>query len=438
MKIIFYTVVISFLLLLPVVSRAEVEINGDIEINNLLSLDGEGNYLNYKNMNIFSLKTKHSFSEDALAFGEFRLKNIGFPSINSLSDLNDKSNVEPLALELREAYIEFYGFLLEDLDLKVGKQRISWGTADGMNPTDNLNPEDLEDPLDFKRKLGVNSLKLSYYLNSVTFTGIVIPIFVPAVFPSTLALSQGSQLSLPPGMTLRNMTDDITLPETKLKNSIGAAKISWNIFNYDMSLSYLYGRDDIPIANRIDITAVDATNLDVNISMKYPKMYVVGYDIAGSIGEVGVWAELGCFLSEKVEMETYTNGIFTQKETVLEDTVYFKYVIGSDYTFKGGYYVNIQFLHGFFIERGSNLGNYIMTGIEKKFLNDELKIKLFGGVDITDTSNLGFMYGPEISYKQSDNTDIIVGAILIGGKAGTTFEQFKDLDELYLKFRYSF
>jgi len=436
---IFCLIIVILLLLLPTTSRAEVEINGGIEINNLLSLEKERNYLNYKNMNIFSLKAKASLSSEALAFGEFHLKNIGFPIVNSLSDLNKKSKVEPWALKLKEAYMEIYDFLFNNLDLKVGKQRISWGTADGMNPTDNLNPEDLEDPLDFKRKLGVNSLKLSYYLGPFAFIGVAIPIFTPSILPSHLiAMQETSQFPLPLGMTLNDITDKVFLPEQKPENSMGAIKIAWNVLSYDMSVSYFYGRDDIPIANRIDITSINVTAVDVNISMSYPKMHVIGYDLAGSIWDVGLWTELGCFIPEKIERNTYLNGILIQQETTLKDNPYFKYVIGSDYTFNAGFYINIQYIRGFFIERGDNLGDYIMAGIEKKFLNDSLKTSLRSAVEITDIDNPGFMPSPEISYLPNDNTEVIIGAIILEGEEGTTFGQFKSLDEMYLKFKYSF
>ena len=51
---------------------------------------------------------------------------------------------------------------------------------------------------------------------------------------------------------------------------------------------------------------------------------------------------------------------------------YAKYVLGMDYTFETGLYIQAQYLHGFTTERGANeLHDYLIGVIEKKFLNDE-------------------------------------------------------------------
>ena len=76
--------------------------------------------------------------------------------------------------------------------------------------------------------------------------------------------------------------------------------------------------------------------------------------------------------------------------------------------------------------------------IEKKYLNDELKISLRGGMDLTDIENIGFMPSPEVSYKPVDNFEMIVGAIVLEGNEGTTFSQFNDLDQAFLKIKYNF
>jgi len=46
--------------------------------------------------------------------------------------------------------------LTSTLDIRIGRQRIAWGTADKLNPTDNLNPDDLEDIFDFGKHLDSN------------------------------------------------------------------------------------------------------------------------------------------------------------------------------------------------------------------------------------------------------------------------------------------
>src|SRR3989338_3899592 len=58
-------------------------------------------------------------------------------------------------------------FRFENSDLSVGKQIITWGRADGVNPTDNLSPKNytLLLPEEGDRKTGVASLKYDYYFS---------------------------------------------------------------------------------------------------------------------------------------------------------------------------------------------------------------------------------------------------------------------------------
>ena len=113
------------------------------------------------NENRLTLELGKKFNNDKGKFySEVWLRNIGLPGIYSNADLYNKNIVDPYNLEIREAYVQLYGFLTKNLDLKVGKQRIAWGTADKLNPTDNLNPYDLEDVLDFGRHRGSWALNL--------------------------------------------------------------------------------------------------------------------------------------------------------------------------------------------------------------------------------------------------------------------------------------
>ena len=66
--------------------------------------------------------------------------------------------------DLREAYFEIKGFLLDNVDVKIGRQRIAWGTADELNPKDNIIPLDLSDIWDFSNHLGSDAVQLSVYL----------------------------------------------------------------------------------------------------------------------------------------------------------------------------------------------------------------------------------------------------------------------------------
>ena len=96
------------------------------------------------NENRLTLRLDKKITDNSKFYSEVWLRNIGLPGINSSSDLYNKGIIDHYNLEVREAYVQLYGFLTKNLDVTIGRQLIVWGTADKLNPTDNLNPLDLE------------------------------------------------------------------------------------------------------------------------------------------------------------------------------------------------------------------------------------------------------------------------------------------------------
>jgi len=79
-------------------------------------------------------------------------------------------------LELKDTYIQ--GSLTDNLDTKIGRQVVFWGTLDNLRVTDVLNPLDLRLPgltdIDDLR-LPVTMVKLDYYFGNWALSGMAIP-----------------------------------------------------------------------------------------------------------------------------------------------------------------------------------------------------------------------------------------------------------------------
>lgn len=446
----------TFLLLMLVMSlfycgyflyAEEIKWAGYLQTDNRLKL-GEKNDFYWQEYRL-DLQTEVKPVEKARFYSEVWLRSWGMPTIQNSSDLTDKNKVSTWGLDIREAYVDFYGFLFNNLDIRIGRQRITWGTGDKINPTDNLNPYDLEVPWEFGDRLGSNGIKASYYLKGFTFTGVFVPIFTPAVLPKgDMASALTPSMILPSGLTLRNLSDTVILPKNiPQESSISGIKVTRNIFGYDFSLSYVYGRDFLPLAKKVTLTSATVVGtIDISSELIYPKMQIAGIDMAGAIGDVGIWAEAAVFFPEKIEMITDLSalGMGTQTSVALDDKPFVRYVIGTDYTFKNGFYFNLQYVHGFFHERGQgNLEDYLMTAVEWKSSDEKLKITPLGiGAEIKDfkdiENNYALILSPEISYRPVDSGEITLGARLVDGKDTTTFGKLKDSDELYLRTKYSF
>jgi len=451
-KIIFAKISSLALLILSgsLLAQSDLGINGYIQTYNRVRFDDGSLTWNENRLN---LNFEGAPSDQYHFFSQVRLRGFGFSDVNQASDLQrqEKDKVYRWGLEFREAYLDLYGFGLENLDVRVGRQIISWGAADRINPTSNISPDDLEDIFNFGEQLGTNAIKADYYWDDITLTSVFIPVFTPATLPfGDFAEAFVPEVPLPPGMVLREFSDKIFLPENKISESSQFAfKLASTLFDYDVSLSYFNGRDDLPLANKVAITPVDTMgSVNLETEMIYPKFQVVGGDMAGSIGSVGFWGEGALFFPDKVDMNIFFQtpvGLQPLNNSLaLDDKPYFKYVLGADYTFKNSWYLNAQFIHGFIHERGDdNLNDYIAFRFEKKFFNDEFKIAPFNGVvavnDWDDAkNNYGVAAIPEITYYPSDNIEIILGAFLMEGKGDNMFSRIKDQDEFYLKAKVSF
>jgi len=394
-----------------------------------------------------SLNSQQNISENLKFYSEIWLRSFGLPNIRNLSDLSEEDKVNSFDLNIREAYIGIYGFSLKNLDIRIGRQRIAWGTADKINPTDNLNADDLEDIWDFGRHLGANGIKIDGYIKDFNLSYVFLPRFTPAVLPAgNWFYSNFSNITLPPGTAPESVYNSITMPAYNIKNSITGLKLKKNISRFDFSLSYVYGRDDIPILKQTTIVPAGIPGeVDIYNELVFPKMQIVGLDLAGSIDDFGLWAEGALFLPESINLviDMSQLGMGVMDTLVLEKKPYVKYVFGADYTFKNGMYINLQYVHGFFQERGRGLEDYLLMGLEWKLFEERLKlIPLSGAWEIKDFSDLknnyAFVYAPEISYKPVEDCEISVGVRLIDGKEGTNFGVSKDNDEIFFKLKYSF
>jgi len=423
----------------------DIRLSGGLQTEDHFSLaeDIDNTWHEYR----LSVKLKAAFADKGALFSECWIRTWGVPNILGSEDLTDRDKVVTMNIDLKEVYVDIYDFFIEHLNIRIGRQRIAWGTGDKLNPTDNLNPYDLENIWDFGRHLGSDGIKAYYYLDDFSLTLVYIPLFTPAVLPKgSWADALSPPVELPGGLTLGSMSNSITLPQTGLLDSSTlGVKISLLLFNFDFSLSYIYGRDCLPIADKSTFTTSGLPEVDIANELFFPRVHIGGVDVAGEIFSIGVWAEVAVFFPEKVILTTDLSALVMgiQENSVLEEP-YVKYLLGLDYTFSNGIYINVQYLHGFIHERGpANLHDYIILGMEWELFDNKLKISpVTGGIEISDftdfAENYAFFYSPQICIYPIDNAEISIGCIIIQGKNTTTFGRAEDHDEIYIRMKYSF
>lgn len=343
--------------------------------------------------------------------------------IDGLGSLSRPEQVSPARIQAHAVFVEASDLLIDGLDLRVGQQVVQWGVGDQFNPTNTVNPSDLENVLYFGRQLPNLIAKADYGLTDTwTISALLVPVFKPAVLPASAELGLTATDRLPfvdDNLRWRLHTENALgvslgypsrvasirpiLPEPTPSNAQWAVRVGGEVLGQDIGLSYYDGRTDIPVpvANHVlqrQGEACDPSNssacidglLETDVTLRYPRMKVVGLNIAGEldalgwlssgVAPIGFRLEVGLYLpnerrfritQEAVELPPGSGIGFPAGEydyglpdgnrpTVVESTPFAKWVLGLDYSFGRHVYANVMWVHGLPDEYGA--GDFLHEG----------------------------------------------------------------------------
>ena len=378
------------------------------------------------------------------AYGEVWFRGFGITQPTTyLPQLQQYSSEPPTYLDVRQVYVEFYSFLLENLDVKVGKQILNWGTADELNVTNNVNPYDLEDPFAFNNKLPVPLLVAEYYFpHEISLTGVIEPLFVPSVLPSDKWVTAFIPSEpIPSWLHLNQINIGLTEPAQSMPGdlSYGFRVAKKALYGYDISLSYYNGFYTLPELASANITT-SGNNIIANANLDFPRLSIIGADFAGSIGDHGVWGEIALNIPQQpVRFNSYVlNMPYPAASYDIATSPFVKYVLGTDYTFNDGTYANLQFLHGEFYEIGNQLQNYLSLMANRSFMYDKLKAQIAFITELAQHNLTSYMFYPELDWMPYDSITMAVGGYIFAGDSGTVFGNIIGNSEVFLKASYVF
>ena len=466
----------------PARGSVKLDWSGRLESNLFVGLRG-GDLFNYMNTNVFTLGLKARMGSSVAGRARIQFRNINFTQVKSASELGDAGRVAPFGVLVQDLYVDLFGLMWEVLDLRIGQQRVAWGTGYGFNPTDNINPFNLENPLDFESRLGVPAVKGTFYIGEeLKVTAVFVPLFTPSVLPVDLfkevaGVDVPFQLPKPLKLGPINSTELVQTPGFEAGSFQLAGKLSWKLLGLDMSLSYYRGRYSIPVPTKSLITKVEFKETviispTVESTLSYPRIQVAGFDLAGSVFGLGIWAEVAVIFPEATDMvvrrldsdgKEVDEMAGTKLPTVpsIKACEYLggkhgcpfpKVAAGFDYTAKGGWYFNLQYLYGFFSELSSHQQHhYVFLIFRKSFFRDRLQLQITGGLEIDATEHgaglegreeqptgLAFLVQPQLTWKPFDSAAVVLGGIVARGHNGTSFKMFEQMDQIYLRARMTF
>lgn len=334
-----------------------------------------------------------------------------------------------LELGLREAYLDIY---FNSVDLRIGRQQIIWGKADGVFITDIVSPKDLREFLlpDFDEiRMGVTSLKADYYIGDNTFELVWIPVFTPTLFPE-----EGSIWRKLPDFPV-TPTFDRSKEEVKasLENSEVFAKYSALTALIDFEIMAGYAWDDDPtmhVIKQIDPTTHRLVGLTV--MPQHHRLTIGGGSFSTTLGPFVLRGE-GAYYQGKY----FNTADPMARESVVEKD-YLHYLVGTDFTFMD-WNLSMQFIQQAIMDyddyidddQYSNMATLLAA---RDFWNETLNVSLFMYYDINNGASL---IRPKITYDLADGFEVLFGANIFTGTTGM-FGQFNDNDMVYTKIKFSF
>lgn len=430
--------------------------SSNLEINGYLKSDqrffAQKNYEWAWNENRLNLELNKK-SDSYNFYSQIWVRNKGFSNIDKLNKLFSKDLLSPFDFEIREMYIKSRGFVIENLDLTIGKQIINWGKADKINPTNNFNPYDFEDIIDFGRKSGLWAINAEFAINNNLYLqALWAPFFRAVNLPEQINLM--SEIQSPHQLLILNKVyDTIIQPPLNIKNASATAFRLKGVYSYvDFSVSYMYNYDYLPYLSELKYKLTTPPKVDAYTTLSFYKNHIIGFDLSTNIKGINIWTEIAGFIPEKdikmtIDFRQMAGFIpIEQIDSVLIEgkKPYWKYVLGFDYFFPYDIYLNMQYIHGFLHERGKKeLNDYFFARLEKSFMYDKLKlIPLQGGIAIADWKNVknnyGFVYIPEIIYKPVSDLEFSFKTILTDGKGDLLFSKISKLDAICFAVKYNF
>ena len=344
---------------------------------------------------------------------------------------------QDVSLGLREAYMDVY---FNTMDLRIGKQQIIWGKADGMFITDIVSPKDLGEFLlrDFDEiRTGITSLKANYYLGDNTVEMVWIPTFTPTIMPNETSIwSRIPEFPLP--ITIDESQKEIP---GRLENSEGFIKFSGmsSLLDYEIMAGVMW--DDDPTLHIVPIITVDnPTPTGLRLSPIHHQLTLMGGSFSSELGGLILRGEGAYYMGKQFSA---LNPEQMNLPTSLLEKDYAHYLIGTDFSI-GTTRFSTQFIQRAILDYDDlivqeELDNTMTFLANRTFLQETLTLQLFGYVGL---NNEDALIRPSLTYDLADGFEILAGAnIFVKNEESETaglFGHYDENDMVYVKVKYSF
>lgn len=335
--------------------------------------------------------------------------------------------------ELRELYVQG---TVGPAWMRIGKQQVVWGQADGLKVLDVVNPQDFREfilpPFEDSRiplwtvnteiPVGPAQLQLLWIPDPTTDD-------VPpqgSIFAFTAPRFVGPRP--PPGVPV--YVEDTNRPDDAIRDSDVGARLSGFWKGWDLSANALWHYDDIPIPFRtIEVTAAGPS---VRVQPGFERTTVLGGTASSAFGNLTVRGEVAASLHRWIPVDDPAD------RDGVADTGDVGWVIGLDWWGFPETQLSVQLVQSYLTDhRSSMLRNALDSNFtllaRRQFRNETLTLETIWIHALQDGDGL---VRPRVEYAVRDDLQVWLGFDVFYGTRDGVFGEFDAADRIVIGFEW--
>lgn len=380
--------------------------------------------------NTFQLELTYHISRQIDLFATIRTF---YDAVWDVEDDFDRESRHNLStdFDLREAYIDIF---LKRADIRIGRQQVIWGEADGLKTLDVVNPQDFKEFIldDFEdSRIPLWMVKADTFWGEYTLQLVWIPDL------RFHELEKGSEFDFfrpsSPGIQLIEHPP-VEPPKTFGKSEWGI-RLARNLKGWDLTLNYFHNYEDFPIFFRRFSLAPQTQLPTLILRPRHTRFHILGGTFAKPMGQLVMRGEVTYNLNRYFRTNNPLDRDGVQKRELLN------YVVALDYDIPR---------HHLFLS--TQLFQRIIPNYDHDLLQDRVESvwSLLGRMDffheavIADflvlygLNNGEALFRAKVAYDITDTWRVTIGTDFFEGERDEFFGQFDSRDRITFKLEYNF
>lgn len=325
--------------------------------------------------------------------------------------------------ELREAYADI---IFRNWFLRLGKQQVVWGQADGLRVLDQVNPLSFREFIlgDFEdRRIPLWTANIERTFGNVTAQFLWIPDHTFNEIPDDGKFTPSSPLFVPEvsgGMNLPVSVGRADRPDRFLLDDDFGVRLSGFTAGWDWSLNTLYTFDDTRIFRRETLPG------EIRLTPDFERTLLLGGTASNAFGKATLRAEIG-FTTDSFELTSSpldTDGIHESGEV--------SGVVGFDYQANADLFISSQLFLGVLTKDDVGLIRDQTTSTASMLVRQQLHNNTIAleALLLQDLNNGDGLLQMSVAYQLNDDVTLKAGGDVFYGDSSGVFGQFGSADRI--------